>query len=227
MLGRRIGCEASGVHLVTTDRLQLLSGRTSDEAQYNALCAEPEIQHWLGWGEPPTPITRAARIPYAQPLWQPQPIRPANLESTLFVAIHRATNMVIGGVGLDRTADGSYNVGGSIRGGFRNQGYGLEIMTAVLDVLHRHFGLIELRAGCAVDNLASRHWLTAAGFQSADGPATFTLPDGRVIESLWWSHHDPDAKRRCDRLYDTYELATAAVSAQPEAPAASAGGPLR
>jgi len=227
MFGRRIHCEASGVHRVTTERLELISGRSSDEAQYNAMCTEPEIEHWLGWGDPPTPITRAARIPYAQPLWQPQPIRPADLESTLFVGVHRATNMVIGGVGLDRNDDGTHNIGGAIRGGFRNQGYGLEIMVAVLDVMHLHFGLVELRAGCAADNVASRRWLAAAGFEPAIGPDTFTLPDGRVIDSLWWSHRDPDAKRRCDRLVDTHAPTAAAASAPPEAPAPSAAGPLR
>jgi RimJ/RimL family protein N-acetyltransferase len=226
MFGGRIQCEESGAHRVTTDRLELISGRLSDEAQYEALCTEPEIEHWLGQGAPATPITRAARQAHAQPLWQPQAIRPASLRYTLFVAVHRATSMVIGGVGLGQHGDGSHHVGGAIRGGFRNQGYGLEVMVAVLDVLHRHFGLLELRAGCAADNVASRRWLTAAGFEPAAGPATFSLRDGRVIDSIWWSHRAPDAKQRCERLYSA-PAQPESDGAPPESPAPSSAGTLR
>ena len=228
MFGRRIRCEPNGVHRVTTERLEIVSGRVSDLRRYYAMCAEPEIQRWMGWvGVPADAELYGAQ---AVPLWRPVPTVPANLEHMEFIGIHRRTNLVVGGLGLFREP-GGHSVGGAVRTGFRGQRLGHELMAAVCDLLHRHFGLTELRAGCDASNEASRGWLAGAGFTRVDGPPTHTLPDGRVIDSLSWVRRDAAAKRRCTRLYETFEHAMAAARAAgtlaPEAPAPTAAGPLR
>jgi RimJ/RimL family protein N-acetyltransferase len=235
MFGRRIRCEANGVHRVRTARLEVVSGRLSDWVRYMVVCAEPEIQYWMGWDPAEVDDVRAqARAkqirPYATPLHRPTPTIPANLEKTEFVAIHRETMLIVGGVGLHTEPDGRPAVGGAVRGGLRSQGYGHEIMAAVLEVLHRHFGLPELRAACEVSNVASRRWLAGAGFELLDEQAKHTLPDGRVIDSLWWVHRDPEAERRCPYLYATADEASrAAVTAGNLPPdlAAAGDGPTR
>ncbi|MEO3778813.1 hypothetical protein ABGB16_18560 [Micromonospora sp. B11E3] len=61
----------------------------------------------------------------------------------------------------------------------------------------RHLGIRDLSAGCEVSNVASRRWLAACGFVPAEGPPTHVLPDGRVIEAMWWRHSDERSRRRC------------------------------
>lgn len=217
------------MHHVTTARLEIVSGRVSDLIRYYSMCNEPEIQRWMGWDH--FPVDTRFYAAQAQPLWRPVPTVPANLELMEFVGIHRQTKLVVGGIGLYREPDGGHSVGGAVRTGFRGQGLGHELMAVACDLLHRHFGLAELRAGCEVSNEASRGWLAGAGFTRVDGPPTHTLPDGRVIESLSWVRRYPAAKRRCTRLYASKDHAVAAAKAAgtlpPEWPAPSPAGPLR
>ncbi|NMO52149.1 GNAT family N-acetyltransferase [Actinoplanes sp. TBRC 11911] len=97
------------------------------------------------------------------------------------------------------TSNGVSEIGGAVHRDYRAQGYGHETLTMVSRLVHRHFGIERLVAGCDVANTASRRWLTKAGFVRAAGSPTHTFANGRVIQAMWWEHVDPDRELRCRR----------------------------
>ncbi|GAA1829453.1 GNAT family protein [Luedemannella flava] len=191
-------CRRTGLHIVRTPRLWIVSARDCDLPAYHAIHRDPAAQRWLGW---PDELLQPAEPPRVDlPLRRRDGILRPTRDQLVFVAVDRATKKMAAGIGVTSAADGRHEIGGAVAAAFRGRGYGTEALRAVCDLAHRHFGIFWLRAGCEVDNVASIGWLRSAGFAPADGPATHTLPNGRVIESLWWGRGDPRARRRCPWL---------------------------
>ncbi|WP_027346958.1 GNAT family N-acetyltransferase [Hamadaea tsunoensis] len=192
-------CRRTGLHLVRTPRLWIISARLSDLAHHDALGSDPAAQHWLGWRT--TDIRAALPARVERPLRSGAVLRPSP-RRLAFTAVEHGSDLAVAGLSLVRQPDGYLHLGGTVGAAFRGRGYGGEALAAVLDLAHRHFGIREVRAGCEVANGASSRWLSSGGFVPAPGPATHELDNGRTIEARWWVHRDLLARRRCRWLAD-------------------------
>jgi len=185
-----VECRFGGAHAVTTARLRVASARWSDGDRSGYLNRDQESQHWLGWSPQTTMPRRRPRL---------DPLLPTT-GFLGFVGVHGETGRLLAWIEMRRRSGGAYEVGGMVDPEFRGQGYGREALVAVCQLAHHHFGVARLIAGCESTNMASQKWLIGSGFSRTDGPPTYTLPNGRVAESLWWQRMDPSATRRCRRL---------------------------
>jgi RimJ/RimL family protein N-acetyltransferase len=187
-----VECRFGGAHAVTTARLRVASARWSDGANSGYLNRDQEAQHWLGWTPRPD-----MNVPHRRP--RIDPLLPT---STLlgFAGVHAGTGQLLAWIEMRRRSPGTYEVGGMVDPDFRGQGYGHEALLAVCLLAHGHFGVPRLIAGCESTNSASQKWLIGCGFARTDGPPTYTLPNGRATESLWWQRLDSAATRQCRRL---------------------------
>lgn len=199
-------CSPGRPHVAESARLSIVTGRYSDMARWSELASEPEAQRWLGWRVEHCHPARLGEV--ADPVTSRQPVMRPSRSLLFFAGIHRDTDCLVVGVTVERV-NGVCELGGAVHRSYRGQGYGREALGVVCDLAHRHFGIDRLRAGCERANTASRRWLTGAGFVTAAGPANHTLPDGRVISSLWFERFDPSARTACDQLRPVRRLAVA------------------
>jgi RimJ/RimL family protein N-acetyltransferase len=190
-------CRADGLHVTGSPRLWIVTNRLFDFARFSELAREPEAQRWLGWRPEDFNPLRPSMI--AWPVGQSEPMISPDMSIMLFAGIHRITNLMIGAISIDRSG-GRADVGGLIAGDHRGQGFGTELLDAARTMAHRHFGIRRLTAGCERANVASRRWLAKCGFHAVAGPPMHTLPDGRVIEAVWWESVDADTVPTCRQL---------------------------
>ena len=189
-------CRRSGLHIVRTRRLWIVSARNDDQARAAYMMTEPSAQRWLGWSDddlaaiapvPDGPVRDLRRV---DDVVRPDPAR------LYFVGIDRASMRVAVSITVLRQGQ-RYEVGGAVGVDFRGRGYGQEALRAVVRLAHRHFGIRHLIAGCERANRASQRWLRGAGFRPATGPATLTLANGREVETLWWRRSALLVRRAC------------------------------
>jgi RimJ/RimL family protein N-acetyltransferase len=179
-----IACRSNGEHVVSTVWLRLSVATVSELADAAQLARDPEARHWLGWGPETVANPMVGRDQLA--------LRRSMLS---FVGVQPSTGTVLVSINLTPRPDGSYEVGGIVDPEFRGRGYGKEALDAVCRLAHQHFGIVRLRAVCERTNTASQRWLAASGFERTDGAPQHVLPDGRVIESVWWTRTDFSARR--------------------------------
>ena len=186
----RVECRFGGEHVASSARLRVVTARFSAYVRSLQFTRDGEARFWLGWGPedamrqlPPTPLPS-----------DPLLLDPAFLG---FMAMNATTGREVAWIVLRRGPDGAYEVGGMVDHEARGQGYGREALETVCSVAHHHFGISRLVAGCEMTNLVSQRWLRSCGFDWVAGPPQHTLPNGRVIDSLWWQRVDTSAKRRC------------------------------
>lgn len=165
---------------------------------FDAAGSDPEAQRWLGWSAahppavPPGPVELPLRRRHG--ILRPQP------NQLFFAGIDRQSLHLVAAITLYQGTSGRLEIGGSVTAGHRGKGFGTEALTAACDLVHHHFGIPAVAAGCETTNTASIAWLRASGFARVDGPPTHRLPDGREIPSLWWVHVSPRPRRRCPWL---------------------------
>ena len=123
-------------------------------------------------------------------------IESASYSKMGFAGLEVASGRMIGNLSLAWNGE-AFEIGGAVLREARSQGFGTELMTVACFMAHRHFGIVDLRAGCESTNAASMRWLAKSGFTQVSGPARHTLRDGRVVDSVWWVHSDPQARREC------------------------------
>ncbi len=194
-------CRRTGLHVVTTRRLWVISARLADLAQHGAIGGDDEARHWQGWSpEDVGPLPDGPTV--APPSDHTDVVTPL-LDLLLFTAVERHSRIAVASISTTRNPEGHHLIGGNVRAGFRNRGYGREALTAACELAHRHFGITTLYAGCEVSNVASRGWLAAGGFTTDGQAGALTLPNGREIESLWWWRTDRRARVRCPHLHTT------------------------
>jgi RimJ/RimL family protein N-acetyltransferase len=199
----RCGPEA-GRHVLATERLLLFTPRTRlDVAAALAACADAEAQRWLGTQADevlPDPGLRRALL-----AWRPagedgrrvprklaRPYVPGPDDPLLLVCVRRSDLGYAGALELEpRTGE----MGGWLAPACRGQGLGAELFRAGAVLGHAHAGLATVRAGAEPGNTASRRALARAGFVRVEGPPRHTLPDGRVVETVWHRHDSPAASR--------------------------------
>jgi RimJ/RimL family protein N-acetyltransferase len=172
--------------MVRTRRMWVVSARRDDQVRGEYLMTEAGAQRWLGWTEENIAMIRPAldgpvrRLPNLLDVVRPDP------EELFFIGIDRRSRRVASWISLRRHDPDRYEVGGGVGVDFRGNGYGGESLQAICWMAHRHFGIRHVTAGCEATNEASKGWLRGAGFLPTEGPATYVLPNGREIDSVWW-----------------------------------------
>lgn len=212
-------CRATGLHVVKTRRLWVISARLADLAQHGAIGGDDEARHWQGWS--PEDVGPLPDGPVVAPPSDHTDVVTPLLDLLLFTAVERRTRIAVAAITTSRTPEGNHLIGGNVRAGFRNRGYGREALTAACVLAHRHFGITTLYAGCETSNLASRDWLAACGFTSDGTTSPLTLPNGREVESVWWWRTDHRARVRCPHLHTAHLPADPGLPRPATRPAAS------
>jgi len=190
-------CRYTGLHIYRTRRMWVVSARADDVLRAYSMLTEPVAQQWFGWTDeqigqlPPLPDGPVRDLRNIADVVRPDP------SELYLVGIHRRSRRVATWTSLTRQEDGTYHVGGAVGPDFRGQGYGHESLRAVCSMAHRHFGIRQLTAGCEATNEASKRWLQGAGFRPAEGPATYVLPNGREIDSVWWTRSARLVRHAC------------------------------
>jgi RimJ/RimL family protein N-acetyltransferase len=189
-------CRRSGLHIVGTPRLWIVSARNDDQARAAYMMTETVAQHWLGWSDedlaaivpiPDGPVHDLHRV---DDVVRPDPAR------LYFTGIDRASMRVAASITV--FAQGPrYEVGGAVGLDFRGRGYGREALRAVCRLAHRHFGIRHLTAACERTNQASQRWLRSAGFSPGTGPETIVLGNGREVQPMWWVRSALLVRRAC------------------------------
>ncbi|MEV5970500.1 GNAT family protein [Streptomyces sp. NPDC051921] len=204
-----VGC-GGGHHVVRTARLVLRTPRDHLElAIAEATAADAEAQRWLGWpaGSVMNTATaehllgiddanRVERLRALRARSRRQLTRPfvpdGHGPRNQLVAMETATGRVVGSSSLTMD-DGS--IGVHVAPAYRRQGLGAELVQATLRFAHAHLGVEVVRAGTEESNAHCRGALSSAGFVPCDGPARHTLPDGRVVDSVWYQHGTNEPSR--------------------------------
>lgn len=180
-------CDGYG-HVLRTEHFFFRTPIVREQLAVASAASDPEAQRWLGWpqaivvNEPErsrelrvTPGTGSART-LATPGHE------------VLVVIDAAARRVAGLVTVSPQDNGTANVGGLFAPDYRHRGYGSELFGAVAIFAHRHLGVAVVDAGTITTHTASIRALLAAGFVASDGPTTQTLPNGRIVDSLWFRH---------------------------------------
>ena len=118
---------------------------------------------------------------------------PVDPKLLFFAAMDKSTMHMVATMAAS-SASGATEVGGAVHRDYRGQGYGHAVLETVCGLLHRHFGIGRLVAGCEVTNTASQRWLAKSAFTRTPGPKTYKLPSGRVAQTIWWNRVDPDPR---------------------------------
>ena len=196
---RRPLCEG-GKHQLFTKRLTLRTPVDALDRFGTAMGAcDADAQYWFGWNvRQPNANARALLL---------------NMSDLTPALVRRRLNRRLASLPLPLdddqlylaalyTADGRYagaavvnlrttEVGGWLAPHFRGFGLGRELFGGAAEFSHNHLGIPVVRAVVQVENWACRAALASAGFTTAQGPATHTLPDGRVINARWYEHTSP------------------------------------
>ncbi|MGW5423471.1 GNAT family N-acetyltransferase [Streptomyces sp. NPDC003943] len=201
---------ADGHHVLRTARLVLRTPRDLlDAAIGEAVAADPEAQRWLGWTADTVIDSRVAehllgiddsnraerlrsfRAPVRRRLAR-RLVPGDHVQRHALLAVDAVTGRAVG-MGSVMLDEGT--IGLQIAPAYRRQGLGVELAEATARFAHDHLGLEVVRAGTEKSNDRCRRALSAAGFLPCDGPTRHTLPDGRVIDSVWYRHGPSETSR--------------------------------
>lgn len=192
---RRLGSRAAGNveapaqcsrsrHVLQMPGLRLQTATASDLPMMMAAASDPQAQRWLGWrGEHVVPEGRRERLLAGKP-WDPR-------EATRFSAERGwwliAVDPDDGGLaGFAQYDQNTGEIGGCLAPRLRGRGLGASLFGGVAELAHHHLGIPCVTAGVEPANVACMASLASAGFTPSPGPATHTLPNGRVIPALWF-----------------------------------------
>ncbi|MFC5826125.1 GNAT family N-acetyltransferase [Nonomuraea insulae] len=177
----RVACSEQ-LHVLEADEFVVrTSGDWALKAAHATAC-DADAQRWLGW----QPEVVRSYEPLRNDLLNrvlddgPEPADPHH-----FALVGKRDRRIMGFVVLARQG-GRFEMGGCLAPQYRGQGLGAQLFTFGAILAHEHLGLSDIYAGAEVGNIACRGSLLKAGFTPANGPAQHTLPDGRVISSLWF-----------------------------------------
>ncbi|MDP9795432.1 GNAT superfamily N-acetyltransferase [Catenuloplanes nepalensis] len=193
-----VTCRPNDLHVLETERLWIVTSRATDYVRWLRIAVD-DPESAPDWPEHVVAQARQVAIgSVADPVDASQPGLPVDPDWLFLAGVHRETRELVSSLSVFSRNRAS-EIGGSVRYGYRGQGYGHETLVAACALAHRHFGIARLVAGAEPSNTASRRWLAGAGFTSATGPPRVKLGNGRTIEALWWEHVDRDAELRCSR----------------------------
>lgn len=181
-----------GTHQIRTENLLLRTLMSWEYSLATAAAGDQEAQRWLGWraDQIVSPYERerllAKRVRRVGAIWR-WSFEPCPGD---MLAIDPVGRRYAGLVSIDL---GRQEMGGWLAPGYRGRGLGTELFAAGARFGHQHLGLSDIWAGAEPANRASSRALVAAGFRPVEGPATHSLPNGRVIPSAWFHHGEPSA----------------------------------
>ncbi|MEU6343651.1 N-acetyltransferase [Streptomyces sp. NPDC046977] len=206
------GICAYGRHVLWTEQFLFHTPETAlDIAALLAAAADPEAQHFVGMPE------NAATVPLAddrirEAILNLRPGDPASLRAAPWTRELLAIPFDIKGEGeylvAVRRDDGRYagcmqlhpvlrQISGWLAPHTRTVEMETELYRAAALLAHTHFGFQTIGAGYEVASPDGAQAFAAAGFVSVDGPATFTLENGREVEPRWVQHVAEGPTSRC------------------------------
>src|SRR5262245_35739935 len=133
-------CQGSGLHIVGTPRLWIVSARNDDLARAAYMMTEAGAQRWLGWSTDelaaitPIPDGPVRDLHHTDDVLRPEPSR------LYFTGIERSSMRVAASITVFRQGR-RFEIGGAVGADFRRQGYGGEALRAVGRPAHRRFGI--------------------------------------------------------------------------------------
>ncbi|MGW0810296.1 GNAT family N-acetyltransferase [Nonomuraea sp. NPDC002799] len=177
----RVACSKQ-LHVLEADEFEIRTAGPWAVKAADATACDADAQRWLGW----LPEIVRSYEPLRDDLLnrvlddEPEPVDPR-----FFALINKRGRRIMGFVAITLQR-GRFEMGGSLAPAYRGQGLGAQLFTFGVTLAHDHLGLSDIYAGVEVGNIACRQSLLKAGMTPVNGPAQHTLPDGRVISSLWF-----------------------------------------
>jgi RimJ/RimL family protein N-acetyltransferase len=156
---------------------------------------DDEALHWLGWDDRSAGYARAVAV---MPAPERVPLRFRGRERQPGMAalamVHGGE--VVGQVVITSGAEAA-SLGFYVAAAHRGRGFGTAAMTAAIGFAHDHLGCALVTARAEATNLASITALERSGMYRVERHPTHVLPNGRVIESVWFEHRAPAVRRGC------------------------------
>lgn len=181
-------------HVLQMPGLRLQTPSVWDLPMMMAAASDPQAQRWLGWRpQDVVPERHRERLMAGKPRQSRAALRSSESRVWWLVAVHPQDGRLAGAAAYDEDTG---EVGGWLAPGSRGRGLGASLFAGAAELAHRHLGIASVIAGTEAGNVASNAALASAGFIPASGPATHTLPDGRVVPSLWF-RRDVSRPTRC------------------------------
>src|SRR6185437_7313842 len=175
-----------GRHVLQMPGLRLQTPTTWDLEMMMAAASDPQAQRWLGWRhQDVVPEWRRKRLLAGKPQQVRVPWRPDSRCSRWLIAVGSEDGGLAGAAAYDQNTG---EIGGWLAPRSRGRGLGASLFAGVAEFAHHHLGAASVTAATEPGNVACIAALASAGFIPVPGPATYTLPSGRVIPVLWFRH---------------------------------------
>ena len=158
-----------------------------------AAAGDPQAQRWLGWAD--RDVRRVGQwtsFMDATPGTGRKPRRLGKGTVLLLAATDPAGERLAGAIEVSRE---THEIGGWLAPRFRGCGLGAALFAGAAEFAHHHLGIPSVIAGTEPGNAACIGALSAAGFITATGPETHTLPNGRVVDARWFRHESGQPAR--------------------------------
>jgi RimJ/RimL family protein N-acetyltransferase len=151
-----------------------------------AAASDPQAQRWLGWRHRDVvPELRRERLLAGRPRQARVPWRPGSPWSRWLIAVGSEDGGLAGAASYDQDTG---EIGGWLAPRSRGRGLGASLFAGAAEFAHHHLGVASVTAGTETGNVACIAALASTGFIPVPGPATHTLPSGRVTRALWFRH---------------------------------------
>jgi RimJ/RimL family protein N-acetyltransferase len=173
-------------HVLQVAGLRLQTPARWDRPIMHAAASDPQAQRWLGWcPQDVVPERRRERLLAEKP-GRGQTLSQRNVTgSQPLVAVDPEGRLLAGVVVCDLD---NGEIGGYLAPEFRGRGLGVSLFVGGAQFAHQHLGIASVTASTPPGNVACIAALASAGFTPTRGPSTRTLPNGRVIPTLWFRH---------------------------------------
>ncbi|WP_372455578.1 GNAT family N-acetyltransferase [Nonomuraea sediminis] len=178
----RVACSKK-LHVITADDFVIRTAGYWALRAAKAAGSDEHAQRWLGW---PLDMVREYESSHGKLLDRELDDESEAPSPGWFALINRHDRRIMGALVIAVSQLNRVEIGGYLAPQYRGRGFGAQLFTLGSVLAHTHLGLPEIYAGTETGNIACRQSLLKAGFTYTDGPAQHTLPNGRMVDSVWF-----------------------------------------